>query len=167
MKKIMLGGVKLSNGVFVKRYPVYIYDGDLSEMPEDIRFNFENQMYASAHVPTTLDGIVNLSSRLRNAIKHIKEEPDSPAIITSNLVHGLHQRMQNFTCKDNAFYYLIKGVTNFDDEHVEKKMKLLYSHGLNRFETDSICEDVKKKYIPNYSEISRAYTKAEYLIGKY
>ena len=32
MKEIILGGNKLANGLIVKKYPIYVYDGDLHEM---------------------------------------------------------------------------------------------------------------------------------------
>ena len=166
MKQITLGGNKLENGLIVKEYTINVYDGDLHEMPERVRVAFENQMYAAAYIPTDIEGLNNLGSRLSNAIKHAKDNDEKVKLIADNLISGLYQKLDQFSCKNHAFYLLIEGVTNFTEEHAKKKMKLLFSHGLNSFKTDSICEDVKKKYIPNYIETSLAYTKAESLIGK-
>lgn len=166
MKEIILGGNKLANGLIVKKYPIYIYDGDLHEMPERTRVAFENQMYASAHVPTDTKSLMDLRGRLANAIKHSKDNKETVGRISDNLINGLYQKIDQFTCKSHAFYLLIEGVTNFSEEYAKKKMKLLYSHGLNEFITNDICEDVKKKYIPNYAEIIQAYTTAESLINE-
>lgn len=166
MKQITLGGNKLANGLIVKEYTINVYDGDLHEMPENVRVAFENQMYASAHIPTDAKGLSDLIGRLSNALKHSKSNTETVGRIADNLANGLYQKIDEFSCKNHAFYLLIEGVTNFSEEYAKKKMKLLFSHGLNSFKTDSICEDVKKKYIPNYTETSQAYTKAESLIGK-
>lgn len=165
MKIVRLGGLKLDNGVYVKPYSIKIYDGDLHEMPERVKQNFERQMFAAAKVPTDMKGINTLNSRFSKAITDSDKE--KAFAIASNLLSGLHQVYDNFTCKNHAFYSLIEGVTNFTEEVAKKTMKLLYSHGLNSFNTDSICEDVKKKYIPNYEEITQAYTKAQSLVINY
>lgn len=168
MKEIKLGGNRLENGLRVKPYSIFVYDGDLHEMPERTRFAFENLMYASSYIPTNEEGFNNLNQRLDNAIKHYEGNPEKLREIASNLLSGIHQKFfDNFTCKHHAFYLLIHDVTNFSEEYAKKKLKLLFSHGLNSFNTDSICEDVKKKYIPNYIETTQAYMKAVSLIEKF
>lgn len=161
MKRLKLGGIKLANGLRVKTYPIEVYDGDLYEMPQINRIHFDLQMQASGFVPTNQTTLDALNVRMYDAFVNNKEEMLN---ITSNMLSGISQRMENFTCKDHAFYCLIKGVTDFSEENAKRKMKILYSHGLNEFMTNDICEDVKKKYIPNYKEASEAYSRMELLI---
>lgn len=161
----MLGGIILPNGLRVKPYPIEIYDGDLYELPEINRVNFEQQMFASQYVPTDLDSLTKLGIRMGNAIEN-KDGKENILAISSNMLSGALQKLENFTCKNHAFYCLIKGVKNFSEKEAKKRIRTLLSHGLNSFLTDSICEDVKKKYIPNYIQISQVYTKMEYLVKR-
>ena len=166
MKTIKLGGVKLENGVYVKPYSINVYDGDLHEMPKRVYFEFKKQMKAAAYIPTDEKGLKKLNARLYNAV--MTDENNKPNLlnICSNLLSGLYQEYEQFSCRNHAFYCLIGGVTNFDEDHAKKKMELLYSHGLSELNTDEICEDVKKKLIEDYKESIQAYTKAQNLIKK-